>query len=554
MSSLLRYSVPAFFIAVFLLLATVALDKPGYYYDEVIFVPVSLRVLGHCDVDAAVSLSAGCLPLLQTLGYVGAVKAWVHAPLFALFGTSIWTVRLPAILFGAAALFVLWSFTRRELGSAWAALLVALLATDPVLISHARLDWGPHMIAAFLRVLSLVALWRWLQTGRAHWLVVVCAAFLIGFVDKINFIWVIAAWTAAALLVGSRLVVSRLRDGAPWQPAIAAVTALLLLAGLVTMVRNAAQLDILGDAGTLSFTAQIAKVWNLFAATFSGTSMLNWVFGIDVPITSAFNILALLQFGTAVVLLARWRPWTPARRLLAFLTAASAFLVLVIAATRQVGGTHHLVAIWPLPALHFVTLLAIASQHAAGPTQGAGRGFRAAVATTGAVVFGALLAWNITMNHPLRRHVAERPRLPSRVRPGDRQAVDPARGARPRPRDLGGLGIAPAARHAGGPPARRDLPRVELAADRRARPRARRPPARRRRAPAGQARGVRAARAPLHGVHRRPRTARPPARPRPPVPAHRGDVRQRRRPATVHDHRRRLSGMRRDGAAIGARP
>ncbi|MEO8506638.1 MAG: glycosyltransferase family 39 protein [Betaproteobacteria bacterium] len=398
MSSVLRYSVPALFIAVFLALATVALDKPGYYYDEVTFVPVSLRVLGHCDVDAAVSLSAGCLPLLQTLGYVGAVKAWVHAPLFAIFGTSIWTVRLPSILFGAAALFVLWSFTRRELGSAWAGLLMALLATDPVLISHARLDWGPHMIATFLRVLSLVALWRWLQTGRAHWLVVVCAAFLVGFVDKINFIWVIAAWTAAALLVGSRLVVSRLRDGAPWQPVIAAVTALVLLAGLVTMVRSAAQLDILGDAGTFSFTVQIAKVWNLFAATFSGTSMLNWVFGIDVPITSAFNILALIQFGTAVVLLARWRPWTPARRLLAFLTAASAFLVLVIAVTRQVGGTHHLVAIWPLPAMHLVTLLAIASQHATGPTQGAGRGFRAAVATTGAIVFGALLAWNITMN------------------------------------------------------------------------------------------------------------------------------------------------------------
>lgn len=398
MSSLLRYAVPAAFVAVFLALATVALDKPGYYYDEVIFVPVSLRVLGQCDVDAAVTMEVGCLPLMQTLGYVGAVKAWVAAPLIALFGINVWTVRLPPILFAAASLLVLWSFAQRELGRAWAALLLALLAVDPVLISHARLDWGPQMIAAFLRVLSLVALWRWLQTGRTHWLAILCAAFLIGFVDKINFVWVIAAWTAAAALVGGRLALQRMRDGKPVQPAIAAVTATLLLWGIATLVRRAAQLDVLGDAATLSFADQLVKVWDLFAATFSGTSVLNWIFGTDVPVTSAFNVLAIVQCVTAIVLLARWRPWTPARRLLAFLTAASVFLVIAIAATRQVGGTHHLVSIWPLPALHLVTLLAIAAQHAEGVTQQSGRTFRAGVATAGAVVCGALLAWNIAMD------------------------------------------------------------------------------------------------------------------------------------------------------------
>ena len=147
--TLVRFIVPAAFIAVFLALATVALDKPGYYYDEVIFVPASLRVLGQCDVDAAVTREIGCLPLMQTLGYVGAVKAWLHAPLFATFGINVWTVRLPSILLAAATLVLLWLFVRHELGSAWALLLLALTATDPVLVSHARLDWGPAVIAAF---------------------------------------------------------------------------------------------------------------------------------------------------------------------------------------------------------------------------------------------------------------------------------------------------------------------------------------------------------------------------------------------------------------------
>jgi len=396
--SLARYAIPAIAVAVFLALATVALDKPGYYYDEVIFVPVSLRALGDCEVDAAVTRQVGCFPLMQTLGYVGAVKAWLHAPLFALFGTNVWTVRLPSILLGAATLLVLWSFVRRELGSAWATLLIVLLCVDPVLIGHARLDWGPHMLAAFLRVVSLVGLWRWLQTGRTHWLAVACGAFVVGFFDKLNFAWVIGAWLGALAVVAGRQAWGRLRDGKPWQPLIAGVTLAVIAAGSATLLRHAAQLDVLGDSGTFTWTDHAVKVWNLFAATFSGTSVVSWVFGAEQPATSAFNLLAIAQCIAAVVLLALWRPWTPARRLLAFVTVASVFLVLAIAATRQVGGTHHIVMVWPLGALQLVMLLAIAAQHGDTASRMKSRGGRATIATAGAVVVGAVLAWNIAMD------------------------------------------------------------------------------------------------------------------------------------------------------------
>ena len=73
---------------------------------------------------------------------------------------------------------------------------------------------------------------------------------------------------------------------------------------MVTLVRRAAQLDILGDAGTLSLAAQLGKVWNLYATTFSGMSVISWVFGIDMLATSAFNILLIVQLAAAVVLLA----------------------------------------------------------------------------------------------------------------------------------------------------------------------------------------------------------------------------------------------------------
>jgi hypothetical protein len=392
-----RLAAPLAFLAVFVALATVALDKPGYYYDEVIYVPVALRALGQCDVDAAVTMQVGCFPLMQTLGYVGAVKAWLSAPLFAVLGVNVWTIRLLPIAICALAMLVVWAFVRRELGLAWAALLMALLVTDPVILNHARLDWGPQMIALLMRVLSLAALWRWLQTGRKRWLVILCAAFLVGFFDKLNFIWVIGAWVAAAAVVAGRLALERLRAGRPWQPLIAGITVVLLTWGTVTLVRRAAQLDILGDAQTLSLWAQIVKVWDLYAATFSGMSVIQWVFGADVPVTSAFNILLLVQLATAIALLAIARPWSPARRMLAFLTAATAFLLLAIAATRQVGGSHHLVTLWPMPQLHLITLLAICTQHL-GSERERGMAFRATIATAGAVVWGALLAWNIAMD------------------------------------------------------------------------------------------------------------------------------------------------------------
>lgn len=398
MTFILRYAVLLAFVGVFLVLATVSLDKPGFYYDEVIFVPSALRALGQCDVDAAVTMQVGeCFPVMQTLGYVGAVKAWLHAPVFAMFGINAWTVRLPSILLAALTILFLGMFVRAQLGTAWASLLLALLATDPVILNHARLDWGPHVIAAFLRVLALIALWRWLTTGAKRWLLILCAAFLVGFIDKLNFLWVIAAFTGAGALVGGRLAVLRLRAGRPWQPLIAGITVALLVWGMATLVRRAAQLDILGDAGALTFAQQAAKVWGLYAATFSGMSVIQWVFGAEMPVTIAFNILLLVQLAAAVALLAWWRPWTPARRFLAFLTAATAFLVMAIAATRQVAGSHHLLMLWPMPTLHLVTLLAITTQHL-GTERGKGMAFRAALATGGAIVWGALLAWNIAMD------------------------------------------------------------------------------------------------------------------------------------------------------------
>jgi 4-amino-4-deoxy-L-arabinose transferase-like glycosyltransferase len=395
MSFIRRFAVLALFVAAFVLLATVRLERPGYNYDEVIFVPVSLRVLGQCDVDAAVTREWGCLPLMQRPAYVGAVKAWLHAPIFAAFGINPWTVRLPSILIAAAALVILWSFARRELGGVWAMLLLALIAIDPVLTSHARLDWGPQMLALLLRVTALAAVWRWLQTGRFHWLAAACGAMLVGFADKLSFLWVIGALLGATVLVAGRVGYVRLRDGAPWQPALAAATGALLLWGTLALVPPAAPIDALLQAGVPGIGERIANIWRLYALTFSGNWVLYRVFGTKPITTALFGVLVLVQLVTAAGLLWSWRPWTPARRFLAFLTATLVLLFAAIVTTPHVSVAHHLFMLWPLPTLHLVTLLAIVAQHAGGATDRRGPALRRSVAVAGVVVCGALLAWNV---------------------------------------------------------------------------------------------------------------------------------------------------------------
>ena len=69
-------------VGAYLVLSTMWLSQPGPYYDEWIFVPVSLRTLGLCDLEAAVTHHWGCLPLTQAPAYVGAIKAWAMASVF----------------------------------------------------------------------------------------------------------------------------------------------------------------------------------------------------------------------------------------------------------------------------------------------------------------------------------------------------------------------------------------------------------------------------------------------------------------------------------------
>ncbi len=264
-------------LAYFTLMAFYRIELPGLYYDEALFVPVSLRVLGECDVDAAVRFSIGCFPVRQSPFYVGALKAWLQAPVFAVFGVSPATIRIPMLLIAAVTLLLTFRFLKPRLGPWSAVAALILMATDPVFIFHSRIDWGPFVLATLFKLLALGFTLKWLEDGLTLYLVWALATLLLGYFDKLNFLWFIVALGGAVAMVYPRRALRWLVDnpqaslglGIPFVVVVGAVTGLAFYVARVALPAAGHQI---GGAEPFNLTTQLAKVWALYQGTFDGSA------------------------------------------------------------------------------------------------------------------------------------------------------------------------------------------------------------------------------------------------------------------------------------------
>jgi 4-amino-4-deoxy-L-arabinose transferase-like glycosyltransferase len=113
--------------------------------DEVDFVNAAC---GGPD-NTMIHMRPGAVPVF-IMPYLGALKAWLHLPIFALFGVSAVTIRLPVILFAAVTLLIIAQFLRAKLGGVWSGIAVWIMAVDPENILPSRVDWGADCADALL--------------------------------------------------------------------------------------------------------------------------------------------------------------------------------------------------------------------------------------------------------------------------------------------------------------------------------------------------------------------------------------------------------------------
>jgi len=369
--------------AFFCLTCFTALSRPGLYYDEVNFVNASL---GGGDPDQTFIDSRFLDVPSAIMPYIGALKSWLYAPVFALFDVSPGTIRGPAILLALLGIALAGLLARRVFGVWPAALLVVLLATDPVFATMTRVDWGPVAVASVLRVTALIAYLALVRTRSLPYAWVLAAVLLLGLFNKLDFAFFIGGLFAAALVVHRRELIElgRGRVLAACAPAAAFLLALGTLG--VPRILDARDLPLSRSANPLS--DRLDHRWNLFSDTFDGSAVFGLLTGRPLeaatPAPGVLTAMALALLVVVVVSRVRRRglPDEPMRTA-AFLLVLTATMIACVIATREVTGPHHLIQLWPLPQLLAAALVAIAAT-AAVPHRGR-------LVGTGLTV--AVLAW-----------------------------------------------------------------------------------------------------------------------------------------------------------------
>lgn len=250
-----------------IVLACWHIAQPGLYYDELLF--VNAAVGGKSDLF--INRRVLGIPLLL-MDYIGALKAWIFYPVFALFGVNEWSVRFPAILIGIAGGGMLVAALWRGFGPLAAVAGAVLILLDPTMIIHSRLDWGPNALMFFFRGLLVLSVVNWARTMSVRWAWIGIAAAAIGIFDKLNFIWMAGATTGALVIVYFDNIKAFRRR----YPKKALLLAGIAVGGLVAAVMRGVMM---AEHANSTWGDRFVQAIGLIRITLSGGGALNFISG-----------------------------------------------------------------------------------------------------------------------------------------------------------------------------------------------------------------------------------------------------------------------------------
>jgi dolichyl-phosphate-mannose-protein mannosyltransferase len=335
---------------VFVFLASYRIELPGLYYDEMDFVNAAQ---GAPD-NTFIYKRLGPVPVFIN-PYLGALKAWLYAPIFRLFGVSPVTVRLPAILLAAVTLLILYGAMRDTLGSVWAAIVVWIMAVDPANLFPSRLDWGPTVLMHFFQALIL-ALWFSYRKKPQLWkLFMIVGCFGAGFFDKFNFVWFVLAFIVGIVLCYPESLVSLWSSLPKFTRWLAIIVFLVGVGAIVHTI-----LPLLHFKPAKAHTAGLEVKWSQLLSTLSGRAVAGFIFGNGSGIISHVP-LWLIVADSCLGLVSLFSPTSDSgvrenRKNGLFCLLVGFLIFTQIAITPQSGGPHHYSMIFPLPLLAFAFL------------------------------------------------------------------------------------------------------------------------------------------------------------------------------------------------------
>jgi len=336
---------------IFVFLASYRIELPGLYMDELDFVNAAQ---GAPD-NTMIHMRLGSVPLF-IMPYLGALKAWIYAPIFGLFGVSALTIRLPAILIAAATLLIFYQLMRAKLGPVWATIGLWIMTVDPANLFPSRLDWGPTVLMHFFQA-AILALWFSYRNKPELWkiaLILIC--FGLGFFDKFNFIWLVLAFVIGISLCYPDSLKNLWVSSPRFTRRMAVILVLIVLGAMLYFTLPL----LLHFHPPRAHTMGLQVKWYGLLTTLSGVAVAHFIFGNSsgmIPFTPFWLIVTDCYLAFACLFFPMSNDEARENRKEGFFFLVIGLLIfLQIVITPQAGGPHHYSMIFPLPLLAFAFL------------------------------------------------------------------------------------------------------------------------------------------------------------------------------------------------------
>ncbi|MGO9230713.1 MAG: ArnT family glycosyltransferase [Bryobacteraceae bacterium] len=357
------------------------------------FVLSGMAFIGSLGIEADEALPAGPLyrpkswyyawhvghariPLMH-MSYLGTLKTWIWRPIFEHWGTGVWPLRFPAVLLGAASIWIFYRFLRAIVGARAATIGCIILAADSQYLLTTTFDWGPVALQHLLIGAGVLALVKFRGSGKSLWLAAGFFLFGLAVWDKMLAVWMLSGLAIAALATVPRQIL------AAWSWRRLAIAALAFFAGALPVVLSGIHDNFAALRENAGRTLdELPKKVTILQRTVDGSALFGYMFAEDEQTPApraAANLAERLseevseRFGHPrsslqlyVCLLALLlAPLARGKDLRAILFALVAMAVawIQMATTRDAGGSvHHTILLWPLPAMIVAVSFAAASR------------------------------------------------------------------------------------------------------------------------------------------------------------------------------------------------
>ncbi len=301
---------------------------------------------------------------LMLMTYLGCLKTLIYAPVFKLFGTGVYAVREPALLFGAISVWLFFLLLRRIAGNRAGLIGCWLLAADSLYLLTTCYDWGPVALQHLLIVGGVLSLVRFYQTLSSISLFLGFLSFGLALWDKALAIWMLSGLGVAGILTFWREIYGVIG----FRRVLISASALALGAMPLIFYNAHASLATIRE-NTAWDTSGLRTKFRFVTQTAQGGALLGFWNATDETTPSPHRPRGLLEVAGAristladaptsdwllaafiiAILLAPLAGWTAVRGMIFFSTAMAIAWFQMAANPHTGGSVHHVILLWPWP-------------------------------------------------------------------------------------------------------------------------------------------------------------------------------------------------------------